>query len=223
MRVKYGIVNESSRKDVQMDWEVRKELEQMKFQGYDDFVIAAHMARHRPLKTVDWNDLLWAHMNIGGGGICLRIPESVQPDQLVNLEIHLPLTPPRQVQAVAEVIHVRQPRVLKDGSSRYDAGMHFIFLDERDRDLIFQQISVTQIAHLRKLADKREPDEPEQPEAARTMTPRQICVRALWVLLFLVLSYFLVRYFISYRQAPPSSEIQKTYEKAIRQYRHLDK
>ena len=223
MRVKYGIVNESSRKDVQMDWEVRKELEQMKFQGYDDFVIAAHMARHRPLKTVDWNDLLWAHMNIGGGGICLRIPESVQPDQLVNLEIHLPLTPPRQVQAVAEVIHVRPPRVLKDGSSRYDAGMQFIFLDERDRDLIFQQISVTQIAHLRKLADKREPDEPEQPEAARTMTPRQICVRALWVLLFLVLSYFLVRYFISYRQAPPSSEIQKTYEKAIRQYRHLDK
>jgi len=223
MRIKYSIVDESSRKEVERDWELRKDHEHMKFQGYDDFVIAAQMARFKPAKPVDWKEMLWTHMNIGGGGICLRLPQSVQPDQLVNLEIHLPLTPPRQIQAVTQVIHVLPPRVLKDGSSRYDAGMRFIFLDERDRDLIFKQISVTQIAHLRKLADRRELEGLEQPPAVIRMTRRQIFLRALWVLLFLVISYFVVRYFISYRQAPPSNEIQKTYERAIRKYRHMDK
>jgi len=222
MRIKYDIVDDSSLKDVERDWELRKDQEQMKSQGYDDFVIAAHMARYRPAKKIEWRDMRSPHMNLGGGGICLRLPQSVQPDQLLNLEMHLPLTPPRLVQAVAQAVHVMPPKVQKDGSSRYDVGMRFILLDERDRDLIFQQISVAQIALLRRMADKRETVKPEQPREAAPMTRREMCVRVLWVLLFLVLSYSLVRYFIDYRQSPPSNPIQKTYEKAIREHRQLD-
>lgn len=222
MRVKYDIVDESGRKQAEMDWEVRKEYEQMKFQGYDDFVIAAQMARFKPARPVDWHDILRAQMNLGGGGICLRLPQKLQPDQLLNLELHVPLTPPRVVHAVAQVIHVKPPRVLKDGSSRYDVGMHFIHLDERDRDLIFKQISTTQMEHLRKLADRRDLEE-ELPPVIMPLTRRQIVVRALWSAFFLVLVYALVSYFISYSKAPRSNPIQKTYEKSIRKYRHLDK
>ncbi len=223
MRVMYDIVDESSRKEVERDWEVRKEHEQMKYQGYDDFVIAAQMARFKPAKPIDWQDILRAQMNLSGGGICLRLPKKLQPDQLVNLQLHLPLTPPRVVHAVAEVIHVKPPRVLKDGSSRYDVGMHFIYLDERDRDLVFKQISSAQIEHLRKLADRRDPDELDQPRVVVPLTTRQIVVRTLWTALFLVLAYALVSYAISYSKAPPSNPIQKTYEKSIRKYRHLDR
>ena len=140
----------------------------------------------------------------------------------MNLELHIPLTPPRLVQAVARVVHVKPPRVLKDGSSRYDAGMQFLFLDERDRDLVFRQISVAQIEHLRKMADRREADDLNRPRAALPLTSRQIAVRALWALLFLLAAYALGRYMVSYGSAPHSNPIQKTYEQSIKKYRHID-
>lgn len=221
LRVRYDIVEESSRKEVEMDWEVRKEREQMKSQGYDDFVIAAQMARFKREKPIDWQELQRAQLNLGGGGICLRMPSTARPDQLVNLELHLPHDPPRLVHAVGQVIHVKPPQVQRDGSNRYDVGMRFLFLDERDRDLVFKQISTVQITHLRKIADKREVEVGETPRVP--LTRRQILVRALWVLVFLVLAYALARYLISYSQAPSENEIQKTYEQSIRKYRRLDR
>ena len=222
MRVKYDIVDESDRKDVERDWEVRKEHEHMKFQGYDDFVIAAQMARYKPGRSIAWQDLLRAQVNLGGGGICVRLPQPVQAEQLVNLELHLPLTPPRLVQAVAQIVHVKPPRVLKDGSSRYDAGMRFLFLDERDRDLVFKQISVAQIEYLRKMADRRGADDLDRPRVTLPLTRRQIAIRALWTLLFLLAAYALGRCMVSYSNAPHSNPIQKSYEESIKKYRHID-
>ncbi|WP_224961321.1 PilZ-like domain-containing protein [Geomonas subterranea] len=222
LKVRYDIVDESSRREVEQDWEVRKEREQMKFQGYDDFVIAAQMARFQPAKPIAWQDLLRAQLNLGGGGICLRMPTTARPDQLVNLELYLPLTPPRLVHAVGQVIHIKPPLPQRDGSSRYDVGMEFLLLDERDRDLIFRQISAVQISHLRKVADKRDVDELEEAPPA-PLTRKQIATRAAWTLLFLFFAFLLGRYLITYSQAPPENEIQKTYEQSIRKYRHLDK
>jgi hypothetical protein len=221
LRLKYAQPREGTRRDLERDWELRRDLEHMKFQGYDQFVIAAQKARHLPAIELQWQDILGAGINLGGGGISIRMPEPVQPEQLLNLEIHLPLTPPRQIQAVARVIHVMAPKVQKDGGVCFPAGMQFVFLDERDRDLIFRHISVTQIAILRKIADNRDRDEPDLPASAEP-APRwqQVVLRVLWLLLFLILASYLVRYLISYRQAGSPNEIQKTYEKAIRQYRH---
>lgn len=223
MRVKYDVVDESNRKEVERDWEVRKEHEQMKFQGYDDFVIAAQMARFKPAKTINWQDILRAQLNIGGGGICLRLPKTVQPDQLLNLELHLPLTPPRVVHTVAQTVHVKPPMVLRDGSSRYDVGMRFVFLDERDRDLIFKQISAAQIDHLRKVADKREDDDLLSSTTAVRLSRRQIVARAAWTLVLVLLAWALVRYFVSYNSSSYVNPIEKTYENSIRKYRHLDR
>ena len=223
MRIKYSIADESSRKEVEMDWEVRKEKEQMKFQGYDDFVIAAQMARYKPAAPMEWKDILFARTNLGGGGICVRLPQSVQLEQLLNLELFLPLTPPRQVHTVGQVVHVKPPLVQKDGSSRYDAGLKFLHLDERDRDLVFKQISLTQIEHLRKKADKQEMDEASLSGDKASLTRRQLAIRGVWILFFLLVLYSLARYLISYSKAPPPNQIEETYEKSLRKYRHLDK
>lgn len=222
LKVRYDIVDESSRSQVEREWEVRKEREQMKFQGYDDFVIAAHMARFQPEKPIVWQDLLRAQLNLGGGGICLRMPKTARPDQLVNLELYLPLEPLRIVHAVGQVIHVKPPLQQRDGSSRYDVGMEFLFLDERDRDLVFKQISSVQIAHLRKVADKQELVESEETPVPRP-TVKERAKRAALAFFFLLVCFLLARYLISYSQAPPENEIQKTYEESIRKYRHLEK
>ena len=219
LRLRYAPVKDVARKDVQSDWEHRRDVEHMKFQGYDEIVIAAQKARYLPSAPLDWHEVLWAEINLGGGGICINLPEPVQPDQLLNLEIHLPLAAPRQIQAVAQVIHAMAPRAQQGGRS-FPAGMQFVFLDERDRDLIFRHISVAQLEHLRLLADRRVLPEPDRPRGEEPVTWQRVASRALWTILILILAYYLARYFIHYRQAGPSGEIQKTYEKAIRQYRH---
>ena len=222
LRLRYALLSSPDKRDVERDWEQRRDLGQMKFQGYDDFVIAAQMARHTPAVRLEWHEMPWAEVNLGGGGLFIALPEPVQPDQLLALEIHLPFAPPRQVQTVVQVMHVMAPKVQKDGI-RFQAGMQFKFLDERDRDLIFRHISVTQIEYLRNIADRRAVIEPAPTEAPPQVRWQQVVRQAGLTLLFLVLLFYLVRYLIHYQQAAPPNEIQQTYEKAIRQYRHEKK
>ena len=221
LRLRYALLSNPNKRDVERDWEQRRDLEHMKFQGYDQVVIAAQQARYRPCIALEWHDILWSEVNIGGGGLLVRLPEPVQTEKLLCLEIHLPLKPARQIQAVAEVVHQREPKASKDGTPYFGAGLRFVFLDERDRDLVFRHISVTQIALLRKVADARERVVTEQqPRPPQPLTLRQVLPRILWALLFIVLSFYLVRYLIRYHEAGSPNEIGSTYEKAIRQYRH---
>lgn len=220
LRLRFALVKEGSRREVEKDWERRREVEHMKFQGYDDFVIAAHKSRHQPVLQPEWHELPWAQVNLGGGGICIHLPEPVQPEQLVNLEIHLPFVPPRRVHAVAQVIHVLKPRA-QQGGALFPAGLQFVFLDERDRDLLFRHISVMQIEHLRLLADRR-PAAEIRAAAAERMRWQQIVLRGAWTLLALILAFYLVRYLVRYRDTGQPNQIEKTYEKAIRKYRHQE-
>jgi hypothetical protein len=220
LRLRYSLLANPNKRDVERDWEQRRDLEHMKFQGYDQFVIAAQKARYTPSIALEWHDILWSEVNLGGGGICIRLPEPVQAEHLLNLEIHLPLKPPRQIQTVAEVIHVMAPKMRMDGVQYFTAGVRFLYLDERDRDLIFRHISVTQIAHLRKLADMREIDVSELNREPEPLSWRQLVPRALWALFFMILCFYLVRYLIHYQEIGSPNPIQKTYERAIREYRH---
>jgi len=223
LRLRYALLGNPNRRDVERDWEQRRDLEHMKFQGYDQFVIAAQQARYLPSLALEWHDILWAEVNLGGGGLLIRLPEPVAPEKLLCLEIHLPLKPQRQIQAVAEVIHLMAPKAPKgNGAPYYGTGVRFLYLDERDRDLIFRHISVTQIALLRKAADLRELEvaEPGEPEP---MSLRQVLPRVLWALFFLILAFFVVKGLLRFREAGSPNEIGKTYEKAIREYRHEEK
>jgi hypothetical protein len=223
LRLRYALPPHAEKRDVEGDWGQRRDLEHMKFQGYDQVVIAAQQSRYHPAVPLGWHDILWSEVNLSGGGVLLRLPEPVQPEKLLCLEIYLPMTPPRQIQTVAEVVHVMDPKTNQDGSAYFPAGVHFIFLDERDRDLIFRHISVMQIAHLRKIADMRELDLSEGVAGQQTPGLRQILTRVLWALFYLILAVYLVRYLVHYQQAGSPNEIQKTYEKAIREYRHEEK
>jgi len=224
LRLRYALLSNPSKRDVEKDWEQRRDLEHMKFQGYDQVVIAAQQARYLPSVALEWRDILRAEVNLGGGGLLIRLPQPVAPEKLLCLEIHLPLQPPRLIQAVAEVIHLMAPKTPQNGAPYYGTGVRFVFLDERDRDLIFRHISVTQIALLRKAAELRgmeaaEPvGEPEPPNWRQRLLPRM-----LWALLFLVLAGLVVKGLLLYQKAGSPNEIGKTYERAIREYRHEEK
>ncbi|UFS71496.1 DUF5634 family protein [Geomonas sp. RF6] len=217
LRARFAAVEEQDRDLVKTDWERRKELEHMKLQGYDRFVIAAHQAQFPPALELDWREIPSPSSNVGGGGIRLRLPRRVRPEELLNLEIHLPVHPPRLIYAVAEVMHIMEPRVVK-GKTEYPAGLKFLHLDERDRDLIFQQISVRQIEHLRKLADARSMQEPVT-SAEPERRGQRMLRSTLLALVVLILSFCLVRFLIRYNETGPQNPIGTTYEKSIKQYR----
>lgn len=225
LRIRYALLGSPELKDVERDWEQRKNLEQMKFQGYDQIVIAAQQARYRPVIPLEWHDLLRTEVNLGGGGILVRLPEQIHPEKLLALEIQLPGQPPRLVQTVAEVLHVQEPKPGKDGTHYTPAGMRFMFLDERDRDLIFRHISVTQIEHLRKKAERHAPDGlPEEPVLPpEPITFKKLLPRLVLGGLVLVILAVLVRYLLHFREEGSPNEIKSTYEKAIRKYRHQEK
>jgi len=216
LRARFASVEEQDRDKVQKDWERRKDLEHMKLQGYDRFVIAAHEAQYPPALKLKWREDPALSSNLGGGGIRLRFPERVHVEELMDLEIQIPVHPPRLVYAVAEVMHTMEPRSVK-GKMEYPAGLKFVHLDERDRDLIFQQISVRQIEHLRKLADARATE--PQPAAEPEHSQQRMLRNALVALVVLVLSFLFVWYLVRYNQTGPQNPIQKTYERSIRQYR----
>jgi Family of unknown function (DUF5634) N-terminal domain/PilZ domain len=219
LRIRYAVIEDGIRRDVEKDWEHRKNLEQMRFQGYDEIVIAAQRARYTHAIELDWKDLLLAVTNLGGGGICIRFKEPLHAEEVVALEIHLPLAPPRQVQAVAQVIHTRRPKKFA-GETTYDAGLQFLFIDERDRDLIFRQISVAQIADLKKRADLRDHPLPDLDLAPRPADWRLVLLKVLWTILFLILLWYLIQYLIRYSRSSPPNEIDQTYEKSLRELRH---
>jgi hypothetical protein len=221
LRLRYARVRDGSRSDLEKDWERRRALEQMKLQGYDEAVIAEERGRYRPLVPLAWNEMLWAGVNLCGAGMLINLPEPVQPDDLVALEIHLPLAPPRRVHTVAQAIHAMKPREQVKGGMLFPVGMQFLLLDERDRDLIFRHISVTQIEHLRILADRRTFPAP-QPAPLEKARWQQVAVKVSWSLVVLVLAFLLVRYLVQYHESPSPNQIQKTYEKSIRKYRHME-
>jgi hypothetical protein len=223
LRLRYALPTNQDLRAIERDWAHRRDLEHMKFQGYDNVVIAAQQARYFPSVPLEWHNILWTEVNLGGGGICIRMPEPVHPEKLLTLEIHLPLQPPRQIQAVAEVIHVMAPQAGKNGVPYFSAGLRFVHLDERDRDLVFRHISVTQIEHLRKKAEMREVEVLEQAAAPLPRSWQQVLPRFLWALFFLILTFYLVKGLLHYREAGSPNEIGKTYERAIRQYRHNEK
>jgi len=218
LRARYAVVEDQATEDVKRDWEHRLELEHMKFQGYDQVVIAAHGGWYQPSAPIQWQELTLDETSLGGGGLRLRLPVFVPPESLLNLEVLLPITPARVIHAVAEVIYVMAPRTQR-GTTFFNTGLQFLYLDERDRDLIFQHISVRQIEYLKKHAETHASLELEKESAPEPLSWRRVMKRVLLFLLFLIAATYTIRYFILYQASAPSNEIQKTYERAIKQYR----
>ena len=221
LRIKYALVTTEDWSAVEGDWGRRRDLERLKFQGFDEFALAAEMARYAPVVQRQWRELLKSEVNLGGGGIGIRLPEPVTRDQLICLVVHLPLNPPRDIQAVAQVLALKPPEQ-RGRHIVYEAGMQFVLLDDKDRELIFQHLSVSQIEYLRETASRRDVAVVGPRELSEAERRRMVLLRTVWTTIFLMLTVYLVRYLVYYNETHPADEIQKTYEKAIRQYRHQD-
>ncbi len=99
--------------------------------------------------TTDWDQVMPISANISGGGIRTTINEKLQHGDLMILEIYLPLSLPKVVSAIGRVVYVN-PVPLEGGPEiLHDTAMHFLFIDERERDQIISYISETELKRIR--------------------------------------------------------------------------
>jgi hypothetical protein len=222
MKLQYALVpQDESWTELERDWTLRKDLEHLKFQGLDEYALAAERARYGRPKERDWKMMLRCEVNLSGGGVGMLLPEPAQLDQFICLIVYVPGDQPREIQAVTQVLMAKPPEQ-RGRKTVYEVGMQFVGLDDKDREIIFQHISRSQIEYLRETAERRDPVYVEKRELTPAEKRRRLIIRVLGLILFLLLAYWLTEYLSFYEKVHPPNEIGTTYEKAIKQYRHLD-
>lgn len=81
-------------------------------------------------------DIQPQNVNLSGGGLRLRTHAVIQPGDLVQVDIYLPLAPPRLINTVAEVLRCNELTLRLEKESVFITAMKFIHIDEQDRESI---------------------------------------------------------------------------------------
>ncbi len=221
-RFRFTEPDQRVREEIEAEWKKRRDLEYMKFGGYDEIVIAARQAEFQTSQEeLAWHESIDNPAVLSGGGIGFKLDKKLLPETLLHMELHLPLSPPRVVHAVAEVVYAFELRRQMGSGAAYRTGLHFIWLEERDRDQIFRYISMLQLHRLREISENRPFKYPYDgmPAVRRGLDGKTVLRRALYTVLFLVLLFYVGRFLIDYRDRGNPNEIKTIYEKAIKQYR----
>jgi len=109
-------------------------------------------------KVVKWNgpgEIAPRPVNLSAGGLRFKTPEYIQPQTLVNLNLFLPLVPPRVIHVVAETLRCNEIVLGREKGSNYISAFRFHFINDKDRETIIAFIFAEQRRILNTLADKR--------------------------------------------------------------------
>ena len=154
--------------------------------------------------------------NISGGGVRLVTSRPMALDELVLLEVYLPLHPPMVLDVVGQVITASEQQV--GNELMYSTALRYYYIDERDRDRIIQYITTEQLAQLRSyrkklpsIADEKNNATKAKKNAIRLITFSLCCLLLIW----------LYGWSSSYLRQHPKSEIHRLFEEGLR--RHMDK
>ena len=154
--------------------------------------------------------------NISGGGVRLVTSSPMAADELVLLEMYLPLNPPMVLDVVGQVITASEQQ---DGKElMYSTALRYFYIDERDRDRIIQFISTEQLAQLRSYRKRLPAIADEENSTART---KKNAIRLITFSLCCLLLIWLYGWSSSYLRQHPKSEIHRLFEEGLR--RHMDK
>lgn len=170
-----------------------------------------------------WDDVIPLAANISGGGIRILLHHQFAEDDLVPVEIYVPLeSGPKIIDAVCKVVFSRENLAAEKQFNRptYNTGFHFLWIDERERDALVTYISNVQLKRIRMMREHymlREPGGKEK-EVETPNTPSQRIKQLIIGLTALALIAWLFVYFIHYSQNRPKNEIEMIFEKGYLEY-----
>lgn len=154
--------------------------------------------------------------NISGSGIRIKMHEKLPADTLVPLHLHLPLDQPREIEIIGKVVDVIPLHTREGAPPLFSTGLHFLHIDERDRDAIVQFVAVAQMERLRELRQGNV----SLTSLAYSSYAEQIRRRRILAAFTLfILMAVLVTGLIYWQFTAKKGEIERTYEREIRKYR----
>lgn len=170
-----------------------------------------------------WDDVIPLAANISGGGIRILLHHQFAEDDLVPVEIYVPLeSGPKIIDAVCKVVFSRENLAAEKQFNRptYNTGFHFLWIDERERDALVTYISNVQLKRIRMMREHymlRERPENEAPVDKATIIRRRITQAVIAVMALAALT-FIVLYFINYTENRPKNEIELIFDKGFMEY-----
>lgn len=106
------------------------------------------------VRWLDSENIPPEHVNLSGGGVRFKMPDYLEPGTLINVQLFLPLVPPRVICAVAEVLRCNELQLFWRSGIFYSTAMRFLCIDEKDRDSIISYVLMEQRRTLREFREK---------------------------------------------------------------------
>jgi hypothetical protein len=164
----------------------------------------------------DWNMVLPTATNISGGGMRCKFSSQVYKGDMVHLEIFLPLTPPRTITVVGKVVYVNE--VVEESTPLWDTALHFLFVEERDRDAIINYISEVELRRIREFKKSYLNYSMGQERPQTNSGWERLLIRGFYIIIVVFTLYYLINALLSYHHHHEKHVIEKSFEDSVREY-----
>ncbi|MBT1074383.1 PilZ-like domain-containing protein [Geobacter grbiciae] len=211
--VRYQLDLDATPEQLQERWRAKRYPAQ---QSTDN---AAHLSTDRETSPVtEPSRAVPLAANLSGSGIRIRTRDKFQTGTLLSMELYLPLEDLKIVPIIAEVVHVDPLRTKEGAPPLFSTALHFLCIDERDRDSVIRFISLEQLDRLRDhQGGTVSISSLEYAAYSRRRRLLRSATAACIILLLGAIAFALVYY----RLNSPKGEIEQTFEQEIRKYRTL--
>lgn len=196
----------------------RQQIRRSTMQEVDASDLLQHTNTKQNVEVYSDVDETWDHvnayaMNLSAGGFRFVTSDNFHLDELVFIEMFIPLNPPRIVDTVARVVSKTDHHGIMEEKQYFNIAVHFVLIHDRDRDAIVSHIFQMEALRIRQKGYL--PFYDSQP-VNRRITPIKMAL-----CMFLLLALFLsVSYYYEYSIRDIRNEIQEIFGEAVKQYRY---
>jgi hypothetical protein len=168
----------------------------------------------------NWDEIVPSLAQVTNEGLRLDITEQYPVGIYLDVEIYLPLDPPKVIAAVTEVTSVDEHSKQEDGSVIHRTNVTFALIDPPDREAITDYVSTVQVQHLGEICKDAQYQALYNRLTAQVewKDPLRFLKRIIVICLIAIFGLLLFRYFDDYRKGHEKGFIEKVFEDGIRRY-----
>jgi hypothetical protein len=168
----------------------------------------------------NWDEIVPILAQSTPEGLRIDIPEQFSLGTYLDIEMYLPIEPPRIIAAVCEVVGSEEHNRQEDGTILYRSLLTFTLVDPPDRDAVNDYVSSIQVQHLGEICKDAQYQALYNRLAAQVewKDPMLIFKRIIYGALLITLCLVLFRYLDDYRKGHEKGFIEKAFEDGIKRY-----
>jgi hypothetical protein len=170
--------------------------------------------------SANWDEIVPILAQSSPEGLRFDVPEAFPEGTHLDVELYLPVEPPRVIAAVCEVSSIEEYGRQEDGTILHRTFLIFTLIDPPDRDAINDYVSTVQVQHLGEICKDAQYQALYNRLAAQVAwkDPLLIFKRIIITGVLIVLALVLYRYLDDYRKGHDKGLIERVFEEGIRRY-----